>query len=272
MIYRLYRRLIKSLAWLRGVFFAYVVLPFHKMSHIPLTNLYLFARRIPFIERHEYSQNGEDGIIAAIFGMIGTTNKYYVEFGVEDGIECNSRYLFKHKGWEGLLMDGSNENPALGLHKEFITAENIETLFTQYDVPQEFDLLSIDIDGNDYWVWKAIRNYHPRVVIMEYNACIPHSPPVTIPYHPSFQWDKTDYYGASLSALVILARTKGYTLVGTDSCGVNAFFVQNHLIAEHFILSAPVTLYHPAAFKGKPGNKHPHDPLGRPWIEVSSAR
>ena len=271
MIYRLYRRLLKSLAWLRGLFFAYVILPFHKILHIPLTNLHLFARRIPFIERHEYSQNGEDGIIAAIFAMISTTNRYYVEFGVEDGIECNTRYLFKHKQWKGLLMDGSHENPALGLHKEFITAENIESLFAKYHVPTDFDLLSIDIDGNDYWVWKAIRNYRPRVVIMEYNACIPYTPAITIPYDPAFQWDKTDYYGASLSALVALGRGKGYTLVATDPCGVNAFFVQDDLVTGNFVLPAPEMLYHPAAFKGKPGNKHPYDPLSRPWIHVTSA-
>ncbi|MEK7563930.1 MAG: hypothetical protein AAB544_06090, partial [Patescibacteria group bacterium] len=193
-MHRLYRRFMKSLAWLRGLLFAYAVLPFHRFFRISLIHLRLFARRIPFIERHEYSQNGEDGMIAAIFAMIGTTNKYFVEFGVEDGIECNTRYLSKHKGWKGLLMDGSHENATLNLHKEFITAENIESLFAKHNVPKEFDLLSIDIDGNDYWVWKAVTHYSPRVVIIEYNACIPYEPPVMIPYAPAFQWDKTDYY------------------------------------------------------------------------------
>lgn len=268
MLLRLQRRLVKSLSWLRGLLFAYVILPFHKAFRLPLMNLHLFARRIPFIERREYSQNGEDGMIAAVFAMIGTTNKYFVEFGVEDGIECNTRYLSKHKGWKGLLMDGSHDNPKLNLHKEFITAENIEVLFAKYHAPKEFDLLSIDIDGNDYWVWKAITGYAPRVVIMEYNACIPYDPAVTVPYDPQFQWDKTDYYGASLSALVALGKSKGYTLVGTDPHGVNSFFVRDDLIPGKFHVQNPEGIYRPAAFKGKKGNKHPKDPQNREWQSV----
>ena len=227
----------------------------------------MFERRISFIERKEYSQNGEDGIINAIFAMIGTTNKYYVEFGVENGIECNTRYLFTHKGWNGLLMDGSNEGPAINLHKEFITAENIEQLFERHGVPKEFDLLSIDIDGNDYWIWKAITKFSPRVVIMEYNAGFPWEESKTIPYSPEFVWDKTDYMGATLQALVKLGKEKGYTLVATDKNGVNAFFVRDDVL-KGIHMRSPKTLYHPAAYKGKKGNKHPTDPLNRAWTEV----
>lgn len=268
MIRRIYRRFYKSCSWIRGFIFAYVILPLHKTFCIPLLNVHLFARRIAFIEHREYSQNGEDGIIAAIFGMIGTTNKYYVEFGVEDGVECNTRFLSKHKGWKGLLMDGSHSNPSLNLHREFITAENIEELLQKYDVPKEFDLLSIDIDGNDYWVWKAITHFSPRLVIMEYNACIPYEPAVTIPYDAAFQWDKTDYYGASLSALVSLGKEKGYTLIGTDPNGVNAFFVRHDLIKGHFHLQSPENIYRPASFKGKKGNAHPQDTQNRKWHSV----
>lgn len=266
-LYRIQSRTVKSVDWLRGWLFTYVVLPVHKLLKIPVKNLNLFERNIPLVERKEYAQNKEDGIIHAIFTMIGTTNKYFVEFGVEDGIECNTRYLSKHKGWSGLLMDGSNENKAINLQKEFITAENIEALFEKHNVPKEFDLLSIDIDGNDYWIWKVITHYSPRVVIMEYNACIPYSPAVTVPYKEDFVWDKTDYYGASLSALVKLGAQKGYTLIATDSRGVNAFFVQDDLI-KSFVLQEPETLYHPAAYKGKKGNAHPKDPMQRPWQEV----
>lgn len=250
--------------------FARVILPFHMAFRLPLNNLHLFARRIPFIERREYSQNGEDGMIHAIFAMIGTTNKTFVEFGAEDGIECNTRYISKHKGWKGLLMDGNHDNPALNLHKEFITAENIESLFATYNVPKEFDLLSIDIDGNDYWVWKAIERYAPRVVIVEYNACIPYEPSVTIPYDPLFQWDKTDYYGASLSALVSLARSKGYVLVGVDPNGVNAFFVRDDCACGKFHVQNPRSIYRPAAFKGKRGNAHPPDTARRLWVRIDT--
>lgn len=265
--YRITSRTRKTLSWLKGWFFAWIILPFHKFFGLPILDLNFFERRIAFIERKEFSQNGEDGIINAIFAMIGTTNKYFVEFGVENGIECNTRYLSKYKGWKGLLMDGSNENPDLNLHKEFITAENIETLFQKYNVPTELDLLSIDIDGNDYWIWKAITHYKPRVVIMEYNACFPWNESKTIPYKADFQWDKTDYYGATLQAMVKLGVEKGYTLVATDRNGVNAFFVRNDVLKGIHVRKSEY-LFHSAAFKGKEGNAHPHDPQNRSWVTI----
>lgn len=268
-VLRIQKRLHKSLEWLRGWFRAAFILPFHALFHRPIRDISKFQRRIPFIERHEYSQNGEDGIIAAIVAMVGTTNKFYVEFGVEDGIESNTRYLWKHKGWKGLLMDNVNENLAMNLQKEFITAENIETLFAKHHVPKEFDLLSIDIDGNDYWIWKAIKNYRPRIVVMEYNAHIPPHEAKTIPYNPNFQWDKTDYYGVSLGALRILGKEKGYTLLGTDRHGVNSFFVLDELVPGNFNPPAWPATFHPPAFKGKTGNRHPHDPKIRPWVEIA---
>jgi hypothetical protein len=265
--YRIRSRARKSGEWLQGWFRAHVTLPLHRLLRRPLHDVSLFQRRIPFIERREYSQNGEDGIIHAIFAMIETTNRFYVEFGVEDGIECNTHALLK-QGWSGLLLDGSHDDASLNLHRAFITAENIESLFAAHGVPASFDLLSIDIDGNDYWVWKAITRFRPRVVVIEYNGCLPCEPPVTVPYRPDFAWDKTDYYGASLSALAVLGKEKGYTLIGTDRNGVNAFFVLDELIPGHFTPSSPAALYHPAAFKGKKGNKHPPDPQHRPWQKI----
>lgn len=206
-------------------------------------------------------------MLEAIFGMIGTTNRFGVEFGVEDGIECNMRALLKHHKWKGLLMDGSNESPERFLSKEFITAENIESLFQKYNVPEEFDLLSIDIDGNDYWVWKAIEHFRPRVVIMEYNAHIPPSEAKTIPYNASFQWDKTQYYGVSLKALEKLGREKGYTLIATDPHGVNSFFVRDELIAGNFVKRSLEEIYRAPNFKGK-GISHPPDVQNRPWVTV----
>ncbi|MFA7681908.1 MAG: hypothetical protein WCX61_02660 [Candidatus Peribacteraceae bacterium] len=266
--YRIQSRLRKSSDWLRGWYHAYITLLWHKFLRKPIRDLNTFERRIAFIERQEFSQNGEDGIINALFTMIGTTNKYFVEFGVEDGLQCNTRYLWKKHRWKGLLMDGDHENSSMNLHKEFITAENIESLFAKYEVPRIFDLLSIDIDGNDYWIWKAITHYEPRVVIIEYNACFPWQESKTIPYDASFVWDKTDYYGATLQALVRLGETKGYTLVATDSCGVNAFFVQNELVPGNFAVSQPEYFYHPAAFKGRKGNKHPMDTQKRAWTMI----
>lgn len=266
-LYRIRRRIEKTVPWLRGLFHAYVTLPLHVLLKRPIRDLATFQRRISLIERWEYSQNGEDGIIHAIFAMIGETNRFGVEFGVEDGLQSNMRYLLKHRKWKGLLMDGGNDIPENSVHKEFITAENIEALFRKHNVPEEFDLLSIDIDGNDYWVWKAITHFKPRVVIMEYNAHIPADEAKTIPYEPTFMWDKTDYYGASLLALKKLGEEKGYTLVCTDRHGVNSFFIRNDLVAGHLAPPPYEQIFRGPNFKGK-GGRHPHDPQNRPWQTV----
>jgi len=269
---RIGKRLIKTTSWLHGWIQTFIILPLYVLFKRPIQDISVFTRRIAFIERKEHSQNGEDGIINAIFAKVGATNKYYVEFGTEDGIETNTRYLFKHRGWKGLLMDGSNENLSINLHKAFITAENIEELFATHNVPKEFDLLSIDIDGNDYWVWKAITHFKPRVVIIEYNAHIPPTISKTIPYQADFCWDGTDYYGASLLALSTLGKQKGYILIGTDPNGVNAFFVQEQLLSGNFAPLPIEKLYHPPSFKGKKGHGHPADTQSRPWINVDSTK
>jgi hypothetical protein len=149
-----------------------------------------------------YSQNDEDGIIHEIFERIGTTNKTFVEFGVENGLECNTHFLLL-QGWNGLWIEGSvrnykeiNEHFQRPLAKKrlvavnsFITAENINQLIQDNGISGDIDLLSIDIDGNDYWVWKAIDCVQPRVVAIEFNAKFP--PPVewVMPYDPEYAWD-----------------------------------------------------------------------------------
>lgn len=115
---------------------------------------------------------------------------------------------------------------------EMVTAENIQDLFQKYNVPKNFDLLSIDIDFNDYWVWKSIIDYSPQVVVIEYNASIPPNESKVVPYDPEAKWDGTNYFGASLLALRNLGLSKGYTLVGCDNNGVNAFFCKSELVRE----------------------------------------
>jgi GNAT superfamily N-acetyltransferase len=221
------------------------------------------------LTRYEWrasSQNGEDGIVRAIFARIGHGSRYYVEFGVEDGRQCNTRHLREAHGWTGLLMDGAHEDPAVNLHREFITAENIEALFTKYDVPREPDLLSIDIDGNDYYVWRALAPHRrPRVVVVEYNAMCGPIARVSIVYEPAFRWAGTDYMGASLQALVGVARDWGYTLVACDSIGVNAFFVRDDLIDGHFERRSAEALYRPPGFSpdGERTLGHPADTARR---------
>ena len=202
------------------------------------------------LNRYEFkvfSQAGEDGIISEIFNRIGTTNKFFVEFGVGNGLENNSAYLLV-KGWQGYWIEGSDRfcqsirqsfedliaNQQLTLKNTFITGENIEDLFRKGNVPTELDLLSIDIDGNDYWVWQAITNYRPRVVIVEYNAIYPPESSWVMQYNPSHQWKYNSHVGSSLKALEKLGHQKGYKLVACSFSGVNAFFVREDLLADHF--------------------------------------
>ena len=149
-----------------------------------------------------YSQHDEDGIIEEIFNRIGVTSRFFLEFGAGDGIENCTTYLLL-KGWSGGWIDGSadcfqgiqrNLRAYLDAGKlkalySFITAENIEDLFRRIEVPDEFDLLSIDIDRNDFWIWNAIRSYRPRVVAVEYNASFKQTASCTIPYDPNAIWD-----------------------------------------------------------------------------------
>jgi len=172
-----------------------------------------------------YSQCWEDGIINRIFESIGTTNTFFVDIGAGDGkYNSNTANLRIHAGWHGLLLDKKPGGPIV--QKEFITAENVNDVLKKHNVPDEFDLLSIDVDGNDYWVWKAL-NYHPRVVVIEFNPN--HLDSRTIKYDPNFEWDKTNYYGASLLALKYLGGEKGYSLI-YQADFLNAFFIRKDIV------------------------------------------
>jgi hypothetical protein len=210
-------------------------------------------------ERRFSSQNGEDGILEAIFTVIGTTRKYFVEFGAASGRECNTARLAQRYGWTGLLMDAATPPPdaPVPIRREFITAENINALFEKYNVPPAFDLLSIDIDGNDYWVWKSITAYRPRVVVIEYNASVPPTESRVMPYDSNFRWSGTDYFGASLLSLATLGSAKGYTLVGCDSSGTNAFFVDAAEAQGRFVPQCVGDLYRAPNYKKT--KRHPHD-------------
>ena len=182
-------------------------------------------------ERGTYSQHGEDGVLERIFECVGATNRRFVEFGAWDGEHwSNTAHLRKAHGWSGLLMEGDPEKANELVTHAFVTAENVEGLFAEHGVPDVFDLLSIDIDGNEYWVWRAIENYRPRVVVIEYNVFFGNEVSKTMPYDPDHVWDKSYYHGASLAALRKLGREKGYTLVHTESYAPNAFFVLDSAI------------------------------------------
>ena len=224
------------------------------MKWIPKNMRYDINKGI--IDKKIYSQNGEDGIIEAIFSKIGTTNKFAVEFGIDE-YEGNTK-LLKKQGWNCLWMDGNGDGNKI--KKEFITAENINDLFRKYNVPEEFDLLSIDIDGNDLWIWKAIENYKPRVVVIEYNSSISVNESKTVKYDPELTWDGSDYYGASLLALKKLGIIKGYTLIACDSNGVNAFFLRNDVIENKFEVRDIVDIYKRPNYGKKIDGKHTGHP------------
>jgi hypothetical protein len=220
-------------------------------------------------ERKVYSQFGEDGIIEEIFRRLGEGTRFTVEFGIEDGNECNSRYLIQDRGWSALLMDGSAKFVALAqelyqdkpvvILERFVTVENIGSIFAEAGVPGEFDLLSIDVDGNDFWLWEQILKAHsPRVVVIEYNGRW--VPPVewVMPYDPTHEWDGSVYFGASLQSLANLGARGGYKLVGCSSMGLNAFFVRQDLIGDLFPTVDRSVKYHYAAPRYRPlGFGHP---------------
>jgi hypothetical protein len=225
-------------------------------------------------EKRVYSQNGEDGVLEKIFATIGTTDKYYVEFGTENGAQCNTRYFREFHGWSGLLMDGGYENLSINLHKEFITAENITDLFAKYQVPKEFDLLSIDIDYNDFYVWYAIGyRYRPRVVVIEYNATHLPSEDCVVQYYPTAMWDRTNYFGASLLAFFRLGQEMGYSLVHADAQGVNLFFIRDDVLKnlpDTFVnINEPALLYRPPNYGHGPNGGHTQDTLYRSYLTSS---
>ncbi len=195
-----------------------------------------------------FSQWSEDGIIQFLINNIEIKNKSFIEFGVETYREANTRFLLMNNNWKGLVIDGSEahiENIKnqdifwkydLTAVTNFITRENINSIFAENGFTGEIGLLSVDIDGNDYWVWEAINVVNPAIVIVEYNSVFGANNSVTVPYDPQFY--RTDkhfsnlFLGASLKALTYLANKKGYALVGSNSNGNNGFFVRKDLLND----------------------------------------
>ncbi len=201
------------------------------------------------------SQNGEDGILLYIFSLIGTTNRMVLEICAGDGTECNAANLILNHGFRGLLFDGNAELIERGrafyaahpntrisppqLVAAWITAETINDQVAVHGFAGDIDLLSLDIDGNDYWVWKALTVVRPRVVVLEFNASCGPEVAATMSYNPDYRSEydgALNRFGASLSAFIKLGRAKGYRLIGAQQLGFNAFFVREdigaHLLPE----------------------------------------
>jgi len=199
-----------------------------------------------------YSQNGEDGILDLLIQILRLDTahspfpKAFIEFGVENYTESNTRFLLKRRNWLGLVMDGNDKNidfikrdeiywkHDLEAKRAFITRENINALIKEWLDSRGLDnvgLLSIDIDGVDYFVWEAIRCVNPAIVVIEFNALFGGDERVTVPYRADFNRFKAHFsglfFGSSLRALIALGEKKGFSFIGTDSSGTNAFFINN---------------------------------------------
>jgi hypothetical protein len=198
--------------------------------------------RLADAEFKVFSQFGDDGIIQYLAGVLAPLDPRFIEFGVQDYTESNTRFLLQNDNWRGLVLDGSAEHmehvrrqPYHWRHdltavSAFVDRGNVNALFREHGFEGEIGLLSVDIDGNDYWVWEAIDAVRPTVVVCEYNAVFGPSRAVSIPYDPRFDRTRAHhsnlYWGASLGALCALADRKGLAFVGANSAGNNAYFVR----------------------------------------------
>lgn len=199
-----------------------------------------------------FSQTDEDGILLYIFSIIGTASKKSVEICAGDGMECNTANLIINHGWHGLLVDGDEASVKSGIEfykgnrntyvypptfvHSWITRDNVNEVITKNGFAGEIDILSIDMDGVDYWIWSAINSIEPRVVVVEYQDIIGPDKALTVPYNETFNayehpttLGMPNFCGASLSAFVKLAQARGYRLVGCNRYGYNAFFIKNPL-------------------------------------------
>ncbi len=242
-----------------------------------------------------YSQWGEDGIIQNLLRNIRICRKTFIEFGVENYTESNTRYLLVNNNWSGLVIDGSPEHVDyikqdriywqhnLKAECSFITKDNINSLFEKNGIQGEIGLLSVDIDGNDYWVWDAIDSVNPAIVVVEYNARFGPDKAVTIPYDANFVRSQAHYsgiyYGASLRAFWLLGKRKGYVLVGCNTAGNNAFFVRKDLMVEAIKEMTPEECYVKNQFRearnedGSLAFSAPEHELkileSLPWVDIS---
>lgn len=184
----------------------------------------------------KYSQGNEEQIIRGLNSALGVTSGWFVEFGAWDGFQYSNTAFLREAGWSGVLIEADrryftklthnvSKNENIYPIQAFVTAENINELLLKTPLPQDFELLSIDIDGNDYWVWKSLE-YRPKVVCIEYNSNFTSSESVALRYDPKHVFKTDKNYGASAAAFVKLGKTKGYTLVD-HTPRLNLFFVRD---------------------------------------------
>lgn len=210
-----------------------------------------------------FSQFEEDGKLLFIFALLGIPSGTFLDIGGADGIDSNCANLALNFGWRGVFVEGNADKVRRG--REFyrkhpdsrlyppkfveamVTRENINDLVGQSGLPEDIDLMSVDIDGNDYWVWDALTCVAPKVVIIETHIEFGHRS-IVVPYDPRYvhPGKHPDYHGASPAAMEKLARKKGYRLIGSNEYGFNTIYVRRGL-AEDLLPEVPVdtVLSHP---------------------------
>ena len=195
-----------------------------------------------------FSQFGDDGILQYLIEQTQPPVEKFIEFGVQNYNESNTRFLLLNNNWSGLIIDGNPTNiemikrqPYYWRHDlqavaQFVDRDNINPLFEAAGFTGEIGLLSIDIDGNDYWVWEAIHAVNPVIVTVEYNSVFGPEYAITIPYKPMFNRTQAHYsnlfWGTSLKALCLLAEKKGYAFAGCNLAGNNAHFVRKDKLGK----------------------------------------
>ena len=219
-------------------------------------------------------------MLAEILTRIGAENRFFVEFGIESGREGTCVYLADIARWDGLFIEADP-----GMHRDLsgryaanervrtvqalVTPGNVEQLFADAGVPENLDILSIDVDGSDYWIWEALQAYRPRIVVIEYNSALPADTRLAQPPDQG-SWDGTDFQGASLGAMIGLGAQKGYRLVHTETSGVNAFFVRDELADARFPAPESIPKREPNYFQI--GHHHPPATNGQRYLNLDTGK
>jgi hypothetical protein len=222
-----------------------------------------------------FSQNGEDGVIAEIARRSGAPGQFFVEIGAGFGVENNCAALADLAGWSGLFIEAGEREFAALAHKyrpqprvrvaqSLVTPENVDDLLSSYGAPAEPDVLTIDVDGSDYWIWEALERHRPRIVVIEYNGSLEPGRRLVQP-RDSGPWSETGFYGASIDALVSLGARKGYKLVHCDLTGNNAFFVRDDLPGS-YLEDVPRR----ATNLWLAGVRHEPDSSGREYVDLDA--
>lgn len=226
-----------------------------------------------------YSQNGEDSVVVRLLNMLYSNfvgnEKYYVEIGAGDGGECNTHILRSHFEWQGLMIDNNNQNLEINLRQHLATSENIVGLMKQYGVPPKFNLLSIDIDFNDFYILReVVQEYKTDIIVLEYNATHLPTEDKVVLYDDKDGWRGTNYFGASLLAFYRLLSKFGYSLVYAERMGVNAFFVSNDIIESTNSIFPNINnveaIYRLPRYGSGPNGGHNADPSNREYVSSYS--